>query len=212
MKSFAGKQFEIDELDRSNLEENPYMQFDKWYKEASASGIEEPNSMSLATATSSGFPSVRTVYLKYFDDRGFVFFTNYTSQKAFEIEENPNVEILFYWMAMERQIRVKGKCEKVSKLESLKYFASRPRDSQLGAWCSNQSSTISSRSILIQKFDEMKRKFENGEVPIPDSWGGYRIIPEKFEFWQGRKSRLHDRFQYQKSEGIELWNIVRLAP
>ncbi len=212
MKTFTGKQFEINELDRSILEEDPFMQFEKWYKEAGASGIEEPNTMSLATATSSGFPSVRSVYLKYFDARGFVFFTNYTSQKAFEIEENPNVEILFYWMAMERQIRVKGKCEKVSKLESLKYFASRPRDSQLGAWCSNQSATISSRSILIQKFDEMKRKFKNGEVPLPDSWGGYRIIPEMFEFWQGRKNRLHDRFQYQRLENEELWNIVRLAP
>jgi len=141
-----------------------------------------------------------------------VFFTNYTSQKAQEINKNPLVETLFYWKVLGRQIRVFGRCEKVSKMESLKYFVSRPRESQLGAWCSNQSSIITSRSILIQKLKEVEQKFKGSKVPLPDAWGGYRIVPFKFEFWQGRKSRIHDRFIYTQSDEQKIWKIVRLAP
>ena len=209
-KIFKAPQFEQSNLEKAILHKNPFLQFEKWYTAADAS-IEMANAMSLATASPSGFPSVRTVLLKYFDDKGFVFFTNYNSQKAKHLKENPKVEILFPWLKMERQVRIAGSAERISKMESLQYFTSRPRESQLGAWCSNQSSTISSRSILLQKMEEMKQKFSNGEIPIPNFWGGYKIYPERFEFWQGRKNRLHDRFQYQKNNA-GVWEIVQLAP
>jgi len=212
MKIFSARQFEYGELDETMLNGDPFVQFDQWYKEASKQGIEEPNAMSLATVCPEGAPSVRTVYMKYYNQNGIVFFTNYTSQKAQEINKNPLVETLFYWKVLGRQIRVFGRCEKVSKMESLKYFVSRPRESQLGAWCSNQSSIITSRSILIQKLKEVEQKFKGSKVPLPDAWGGYRIVPFKFEFWQGRKSRIHDRFIYTQSDEQKIWKIVRLAP
>ena len=212
MKIFKAPEFSQAHLERDMLDENPFLQFEKWYAEAQNSSIQMPNAMSLATASAEGFPSVRTVLLKYFDATGFVFFTNYTSQKAIELEENPQAEILFPWLDLERQVRISGQVEKISKTESFKYFTARQRDSQLGAWCSNQSSPLSSRSLLLQKMEEMKQKFKDGKIPLPSFWGGYKIVPQRFEFWQGRKNRLHDRFQYGKKEVGEGWEIIRLAP
>ncbi|HAC63017.1 MAG TPA: pyridoxamine 5'-phosphate oxidase, partial [Cyanothece sp. UBA12306] len=169
------------------------------------------NSMSLATASAQGEPSLRTVLLKYFDSQGFIFFTNYKSYKAQQIAENPHVALLFFWSSLERQVKIRGKATKISTAESLKYFITRPRGSQLGAWCSEQSSVISSRQILEMEFEEVRRKFAQGEVPLPSFWGGYRVVPHYFEFWQGRPNRLHDRFSYTIKDG-KTWNIQRLAP
>ena len=212
MKIFESHQYLQSKLERNMLDENPFLQFQKWYKEMETTTSKDANAMSLATASASGFPSVRTVLLKHFDEKGFVFYTNYTSQKAKEIEANPQVEILFPWLDMERQVRIAGRVERISTAESFKYFTSRPKESQIGAWCSNQSSPITSRSLLLQKLEEMKNKFKHGEIPIPSFWGGYKIFPERFEFWQGRKNRLHDRFQYRKNEEDGGWEIWRLEP
>ncbi len=167
--------------------------------------------MSLATATAEAAPSIRTVLLKYFDRDGLVFFTNYESHKSREIEQNPQVALLFFWVDLERQIKIVGRAEKISTAESLKYFTTRPRGSQLGAWCSQQSSVISSRQLLEMKLDELKRKFREHEVPLPSFWGGYRVVPHGFEFWQGRPNRLHDRFEYSRQQDGN-WLIERLAP
>ena len=196
-------------LSRSNLDDDPVKQFSLWFTEAIDSGIVEPSAMSLATTDESEI-GIRTVLLKYFDDKGFVFYTNYKSKKSRQIETRPEAALLFSWLTLERQIKIVGSVEKVSSLESIKYFASRPKDSQIGAWASKQSTTISSRDILQSQFESMKQKFSSGEVPLPDFWGGYRVIPRTIEFWQGRESRLHDRFVYQRSEGG--WTISRLSP
>jgi pyridoxamine 5'-phosphate oxidase len=165
--------------------------------------------MSLATSDESEI-GLRTVLLKYFDNKGFVFYTNYESKKSRQIEKRPEAAILFPWVALDRQIKIIGGVEKVSSLESIKYFATRPKDSQIGAWASKQSTTISSRDILQNQFESMKRKFSSGEVPLPNFWGGYRVIPRTIEFWQGRESRLHDRFIYRRIE--DSWTISRLSP
>lgn len=204
------REFESEGLNRETLSSDPLTQFEIWFGDAREAGILEPNAMSLATAGADSMPDIRTVLLKYFDERGFVFYTNYESRKAREITENPQAALLFPWIGLNRQVRIQGKVEKVSKTESLKYFSSRPRGSQLGAWVSEQSKTITSRGLLEQKVAEIKRKFSDGEVPLPSFWGGYRIIPERMEFWQGRPSRLHDCFEYvRKSDG---WLIQRLQP
>ena len=196
-------------LSRSNLDDDPVKQFSLWFTEAIDSGIVEPSAMSLATTDESEI-GIRTVLLKYFDDKGFVFYTNYKSKKSRQIETRPEAALLFSWLTLERQIKIVGSVERVSSLESIKYFASRPKDSQIGAWASKQSTTISSRDILQSQFESMKQKFSSGEVPLPDFWGGYRVIPRTIEFWQGRESRLHDRFVYQRSE--DGWTISRLSP
>lgn len=200
-----------DGLTREALEDCPFRQFDKWMSQAIDSGTIDPTAMTLATVDSDGQPSQRIVLLKHTDDQGFVFYTNYGSQKAQDIEANPRISAHFPWHFMERQVKVLGSAEKISTAQSLKYFLSRPRDSQLAAWSSPQSHPITSRQFLLGQFEKMKEKFENGEVPLPDFWGGYRIVPRVIEFWQGGGNRLHDRFEY-RLEASGSWAIRRLAP
>ena len=198
-------------LDLSDLDANPFAQFDHWMREAIETQVIEPNAMTLATADGSGRPAVRTVLLKGFDERGFVFYSNYESAKARDLAANSKVALLFPWLALERQVSAMGSAQKISAAESLKYFLSRPRESQIGAWASRQSEVISTRALLETKFAEMKARFANGDMPLPDQWGGYRVTPQSFEFWQGRPSRLHDRFRYTlQSDGS--WTIARLMP
>ena len=196
-------------LNRSELDDDPFKQFSLWFSQAIKMCIVEPSAMSLATADENEI-GIRTVLLKHFDEKGFVFFTNYGSKKSQQIEVKPQAALLFPWLDIERQVKIIGSIEKVSTLESIKYFASRPKDSQIGAWASQQSSTISSRSLLVSQFESMKNKFSKGEVPLPDFWGGYRVIPVSIEFWQARESRLHDRFIYKRA--VNGWSISRLSP
>ncbi len=205
------QEYAITKLRRKDLNPDPFQQFELWFQQACAKHLPEPNAMSLATVSATGKPSQRIVLLKYFDRDGLVFFTNYESKKAHQIEENPQVSLLFFWVELERQVEISGTATKVSTAESLKYFATRPRGSQIGAWCSQQSTVISSRQILEMKFDEIKRKFQNREIPLPSAWGGYRVVPHCFEFWQGRSNRLHDRFLYSRQDDNS-WDIQRLAP
>ena len=198
-------------LDISSVDSSPYAQFRKWFEEAQKSEVLEPNAMVLSTVDKNQQPFQRTVLMKALDEKGIVFYTNYGSRKSQQISENNRVAVLFPWYLLERQVIILGKAEKVSVKESMAYFASRPFGSQLGAWVSQQSKVISSRSILETKLAEMKQKFKDGKVPLPDFWGGYRIVPESFEFWQGRKSRLHDRLLYSQNNEGE-WTIERLAP
>ena len=200
------------ELNRDELAPSPFKQFEIWYKQACDSAdIEHPNAMSLATVSSEGTPTLRTVLLKMFDEDGFIFFTNYESRKSRHIQANPNVSILFLWKTLERQVTITGTASKISTAESLKYFSTRPRGSQLGAWISDQSSVISSRKILEQKLQEIKNRFSSGKISLPSFWGGYRVVPKTIEFWQGRPSRLNDRFEYSLNDDLS-WTIERLAP
>jgi len=205
------REYRIKPLNREDLDPDPYRQFDRWFNEATKVEAMDANAMSIATATADGQPSIRTVLLKYYDATGFVFYTNLDSRKAVEIAANPQVALLFYWHELHRQVKITGVATKISAADTLRYFSRRPRDSQLGAWVSQQSSIISARSILENKFTEMKMKFANGEVPLPSFWGGYRVKPACMEFWQGRESRLHDRFRYQETE-TNRWTVDRLAP
>ena len=204
-------EYEPEALTRSSLADDPYAQFTCWFDEACGAKLLEPNAFSLATANAEAVPALRTVLLKYYDADGFVFFTNYESAKARDIEANPQVCMLFPWLALHRQVIIKGRAEKISKKDSLSYFLKRPRDSQMGAWVSQQSSVISSRSVLESKLSEIKNRFKKGDISLPPFWGGYRICPKSFEFWQGGKSRLHDRFLYQPAEDGN-WSIDRLSP
>ncbi|PSN11733.1 pyridoxamine 5'-phosphate oxidase [filamentous cyanobacterium CCP5] len=197
-------------LDATDLDPDPFAQFELWFQQARDAELLEPNALVLSTVSAEGAPYQRTVLLKYFDRDGFVFFTNYGSRKAQHIEHNHQVSVLFPWYALERQLTVCGTAAKISAAESFKYFTSRPRSSQLGAWVSQQSSIVSSRQLLEAQFEHMKEKFQNKEIPLPDFWGGYRISPISFELWQGRPSRLHDRFYYAKQ--ADGWGIKRLSP
>lgn len=196
-------------LSRSSLNKNPFKQFELWFSQAKDAGVIEPSAMSLATADDVGL-GIRTVLLKYFDEKGFVFFTNYNSTKSKQIDSNQNVALLFPWLSLERQVKISGIVEKVTTIESINYFATRPKNSQIGAWASQQSSYLNSRQVLLSQFNAMKAKFGKGEVPLPDFWGGYRVVPNSIEFWQGRENRLHDRFVYKQSK--DSWSIERLAP
>ncbi len=200
----------MEHLQREDLDPDPFGQFARWFEAALECGMDEPTAMSLATS-GGGEVSARMVLLKYWDTNGFVFFTDYGSRKSRQIEENPHVALLFYWHSLHRQIRMEGMATRVSMKESIKYFATRPRGSQLGAWCSAQSTVISSRALLEAKLSELKKKFMNREVPLPSMWGGYRVVPSRMEFWQQGTDRLHDRFLYV-SQLDESWSIERLAP
>lgn len=198
-------------LNRSELKANPLRHFELWYGEAIETDIHEPGAMSLTTVDADDQPWQRIVLLKLYDEKGFVFFTNYESRKAKQIALNPRVSLLFPWHMLGRQLNITGEAEKISTAESIRYFATRLRGSQLGAWASGQSQLISSRSILETGIDSMKQKFADKKVPLPPFWGGYRVKPVTFEFWQERKGRLHDRFMYQRNEAGD-WFSERLAP
>ncbi|MDG1668209.1 MAG: pyridoxamine 5'-phosphate oxidase [Opitutae bacterium] len=198
-------------LRATDLSADPFAQFEQWFQQAEECDVQEPNAMCLASVSADGQPSTRVVLLKAFSSKGLVFYTNYESRKASELEANPKVAANFLWLPLQRQVNVTGRVERVSKVEALKYFISRPLASRLGAWSSPQSQVITSRQILEAKLDQMKRKFADGEVPLPDHWGGYRIVPETFEFWQGGSGRLHDRFMY-RLDAAGGWTPERLAP
>lgn len=204
------KEYQQASLDLDSVKKNPIDQFEEWFQQALNGDILEPNAMIVGTSDPTGQPTQRTVLLKAFDYQGFVFYTNYKSRKAKHISENSRVSLLFPWYGLERQVIIQGTAEKVSQVESLKYFMSRPTGSRLGAWVSHQSQVITSRSILEMKLAEMKRKFKDGEVPLPDFWGGFRVIPHTIEFWQGRPSRLHDRIEFIKKD--DQWAAHRLSP
>jgi pyridoxamine 5'-phosphate oxidase len=198
-------------LRRADLDPDPIKQFDVWFTAAVQAGIHDANAMALATSSRDGKPSARVVLLKDFDESGFVFYTNYASQKGRQLEENPSAAVVLYWMEVERQIRIEGTVERTSREDSERYFHSRPAGAQLGAWASHQSEAIDGRRILHARLEEMKQRFAKGEIPLPPHWGGYRLKPERFEFWQGRPDRLHDRFRYvRQTDGS--WVIERLAP
>lgn len=197
-------------LEREDLDDDPMRQFESWFREACSAALPEPNAMSIATVDADGHPCSRTVLLKYFDERGFVFFTNLESKKAAHIKGNAHVSLLFFWPELGRQVGIRGTATRVPRKETLRYFITRPRGSQIGAWVSAQSSIISSRSLLEMKFEEMKHKFADRQIPLPSFWGGFRVMPREFEFWQGRSNRLHDRFLYSKTR--RGWTIERLAP
>lgn len=198
-------------LRRSDLDPDPLKQFSKWFGEAAAAEIRDVNAMSLATATSDGTPFVRIVLLKGISDLGFVFFTNYRSDKGRQLQENPRAALNLFWVQLERQIRINGIVEKTSRDESEEYFHSRPIGSQLGAWASNQSEVIANRGVLEASLAEATSRFPGPDVPLPSHWGGYRLKPQSIEFWQGRANRLHDRFRYRRSDGAA-WRVERLAP
>ena len=198
------------ELREQDLSPDPIVQFKAWLDEAVAAKIVDPNAMSLATASPAGETTIRTVLLKGYGDDGFVFFTNLESTKAQQIALNPHVSLLFPWLTLERQVIVNGDASRISAVEVAKYFMSRPRESRIAAWVSDQSRIIGARQILEAKFKEMVRKFGEGEIPVPSFWGGYRVTPHTIEFWQGGRNRLHDRFLYSRNETG--WTIARLAP
>ncbi len=204
------KEYTLHGLDLSDIDSNPLTQFSQWFEEARQAEVPEPNAMHLTTVSAQGQPSGRIVLLKGLDETGFVFYTNYESHKGKNLAENPLASLTFFWAELERQVRIEGKVEKVSEEESTAYFHSRPHASQLGAWASPQSQTIESREVLENNFKELEEKYEEGKVPKPAHWGGFRLIPEQIEFWQGRPSRLHERILYQKEGGD--WMINRLAP
>ncbi|MDO8549823.1 MAG: pyridoxamine 5'-phosphate oxidase [Ignavibacteria bacterium] len=199
----------LEPLTKSIVDKNPFKQFEIWYQEILKSDVKEPTAMTLATASKKGFPSARTVLLKEYDEKGFLFFTNYESRKGKELIENPAAELLFYWMDLQRQVRISGKVEKTDREDSEQYFKTRPLKSRIGAWASKQSEIIPDREYLEKRFSEFEKKFKD-DVPLPSNWGGFRLIPERFEFWQGRESRLHDRICYLKKN--KEWEIVRLSP
>jgi pyridoxamine 5'-phosphate oxidase len=189
---------------------NPIAQFQSWFAAAVAAQLPEPNAMTIATATPDGIPSARIVLLKDVDDRGFVFFTNYNSHKGQELTHNPQAAIVFLWAELERQVRIQGRVEKIAPAESDEYFYSRPPGSRLGAWASNQSEVVADRSVLDQQLADLEAKYANQEIPRPEHWGGFRVMPTMIEFWQGRSSRLHDRLRYRSIGGD--WVIDRLSP
>ena len=204
------KEFAQRELSETNVDRDPFAQFQRWFDDAVRAHVHLPTAMALATATTDGRPSARMVLLKLMDNRGFVFFTNFESKKADDLTKNPNASLLFHWVELERQVCIDGSVERATREEAEQYFKTRPYESQLSAWASKQSSVIPSRSELEKSFEEVRARYPSDEVPLPPFWGGFRVIPTTFEFWQGRENRLHDRIRYRKE--AEQWVIERLAP
>lgn len=210
-EDFVHAEFNIGKLDLHDLDTDPFQQFARWYGEVQAAGITEYPAMTLATCSQDGRPSARIVYLRGFDHRGFTFYTNYDGRKGKELAENPLASVCFYWKELEQQIRIEGRVDKVSSDESDRYFAGRPPNTQLGAWASQQSEPLDSGSLLQARLEGFRQRFADQPIPRPPYWGGYRLVPDRFEFWQGRPSRLHDRFAYLlQSDGS--WSIKRLNP
>jgi pyridoxamine 5'-phosphate oxidase len=205
------KDYKLQTLEESDVQANAFEQFSKWWNEALVSQIEEVNAMTLATCTAAGKPRARVVLLKGYDESGFVFFTNYQSQKGKELDENPFASIVFFWKELERQVRIDGPVEKTTAGESDLYFHSRPAESRIGAWASPQSKVIASRHVIEENLAELQKSFAGKEIERPPHWGGYIIKPTVMEFWQGRPGRLHDRIQYTKQQDNS-WKIERLAP
>ncbi|KJS09386.1 MAG: pyridoxine 5'-phosphate oxidase [Gammaproteobacteria bacterium BRH_c0] len=206
------REYRYSRLTRASLHDSPFAQFQHWLDQAlQDKGVADPTAMCVATVDASGKPWQRLVLLKHFDEHGLVFYTNLGSRKARDIADNPQVSLHFPWNAMDRQVIVGGTAQRLSSVEVLKYFISRPRDSQLAAWSSRQSSRINSRQALVGQFMQMREKFRHGDIPVPDFWGGFRVAPAEFEFWQGGEHRLHDRFQYLLDDSGQ-WVISRLAP
>lgn len=199
-------------LDEADVSHDPFVEFARWFAEAQEAQVPDPNAMTLATATSDGSPSARIVLLKAFDDQGFVFFTDYRSCKGAELEANPRAALVFYWGELDRQVRITGAVSLASREESERYFRSRPLGSRLGAWASYQSRVIPGRAALESDLREVEARFGGGDVPLPAHWGGYRVVPDAIEFWQGRESRLHDRIRYVREGGERGWRVERLSP
>ncbi|WP_276318993.1 pyridoxamine 5'-phosphate oxidase [Thiomicrorhabdus indica] len=212
------RNYNSDSLDETTADVSPFAQFEKWFSQAREAQLLEPNAMIVATIDENNCPMTRTVLLKGFDENGFVFYTNFHSRKAQHLENNPNIALQFLWLPLERQVMITGRAEKLSTKESLSYFLSRPKGSQIGAWVSQQSQIISNKSLLLAQFEKMKEKFKHGDVPLPDFWGGYRVVPERFEFWQGGENRLHDRLEYtldtqnKTTDDAPSWVRHRLSP
>jgi pyridoxamine 5'-phosphate oxidase len=199
-------------LDRDDLDDDPVVQFGRWFEQARAADLIEPNAMTLATASPGGRPSARMVLLKGFDARGFVFFTNYDSRKGAELAANPYAALVFWWPPLERQVRVEGRVERTSREESEAYWRTRPLGARLAASASDQSEVVAGRDVLSGRVEELAARHPDGEVPLPGFWGGYRLVPDAFEFWQGRQDRLHDRFRYRRAGAPPGWQVERLAP
>jgi pyridoxamine 5'-phosphate oxidase len=205
------KEYSREELTESSVSASPFEQFSRWFDEAMAAELPEPTAMTLATVSESGQPSARVVLLKGITDRGFIFYSNYASHKGQDLDATPLAALLFFWPELERQIRIEGWVEQLTPEESFAYFSTRPLASQIGAWASEQSSVVPSKAFLEQRYAEMQQRFADGTVPLPPTWGGYRVIPATFEFWQGRPSRMHDRIRYRRNEE-DVWEVERLSP
>jgi pyridoxamine 5'-phosphate oxidase len=203
-------EYRLNTLSEKEVNKNPFYQFNHWFDDVLNLNLEEPNAVVLATADKLGKPSARVVLFKEVSEGGFIFYTNYNSKKGSDLEANPIASLLFFWQELERQVRIEGMVTKVDVQKSKKYFYSRPRESQIGAWASNQSEVIPDRDILAKSFKKYDEEFRGKDVPLPENWGGYKVVPRYFEFWQGRENRLHDRIAYKKTNSG--WKIFRLSP